>query len=175
MNNMNIDVITVAIKDYFRGERLEMFAILGGSLGLVLVAAALYAATRDGFSRGFGVTALLVALTLSSTAVSLLRRDPPHEAMLVTSVQGANAKPTLETEAARMSKVINNYPVYRYSAVALGVLAIVAVAMTRRGWVNGAATGVLLLVVAQWTIDHYSEERATRYAGQLKEMLTALP
>jgi hypothetical protein len=115
---MNVDALTAAIGDYFRGERQEMLAILACSTGLLLLAAALHAVGRDGFSRGFGLTALLLAVMLSSTAASLLLRDPPHQARLV-------------------------------------------------------AAGVLLLVVAQLTIDHYSEARATRYAGQLGAALVA--
>lgn len=30
---MNKDVLTAAIKDYFRGERHELFVIMAGSLG----------------------------------------------------------------------------------------------------------------------------------------------
>ncbi len=164
---MSTEAITTAIREYFRGERVEMFAILGGSLALVVLAAVLYLAVRDGFARGFGVTALLIAGLLSSTAVSLLRRDPPHEARLVAAVQGGESGAALGAEAVRMGKVIANYPYYRYAALALGVLGLVAVALTRRGWVSGVAAGLLLLVVAQLAIDHYSELRATRYAAQI--------
>jgi asparagine N-glycosylation enzyme membrane subunit Stt3 len=61
-----------------------------------------------------------------------------------------------------MAEVIRKYPYYRVAALGLGVVALAAVALSRRGWVNGAAAGVLLLVVAQATIDHYSEGRATQ-------------
>jgi len=172
---MNVDVVTAAIEDYFRGERHEMLAILAGSLGLVLVAASLYAVARDGFARGFGLTSLLVAIVLSATAVSLLRRDPPHQARLVASARGAEPEAALAGEATRMAGVIAKYPSYRYAALGLGLLAIVAVALTRRGRVVGAAAGVLVLLVAQLTIDHYSEARASRYAGQLSAALAALP
>jgi len=116
---MKTDVVTVAIQGYFRGERQEMYAILAFSLGLVLVAGLLHAAARDGFSRGFGVASLALAILLSSTAVSL------------------------------------------------------AVVAVRRGAVVGAAAGLLLLVVAQWTIDHCSEARARRYAARLGEALAS--
>jgi hypothetical protein len=171
---MNVDLLA-AIEDYFRGERHEMFAILAGALGLVIVAAALHAAGRDGFARGFGLTSALVAMLLSATAVSLLRRDPPHQARLVAAVQGAEARAALAVEATRMAEVVARYPHYRHAALGLGLLALAAVAISRRGWVNGAAAGVLVLLVAQLTIDHYSEARATRYAGQLSAALAALP
>jgi hypothetical protein len=164
---MKADALTLSIQEYFRGERQEMYAILAFSLVLVLAAGALHVAARDGFSRGFGIVALLVAVLLSSTAGSLLLRDPPKEARLLAAVRGADPGPALEAEAGRMAEVIRKYPLYRYAALALGFLAIVAVASVRRGSVAGAAAGVLLLVVAQWTIDHYSEARARRYAERL--------
>jgi hypothetical protein len=37
--------------------------------------------------------------------------------------------------------------------------------------VVGVAAGLLVLVVAQWTIDHYSEERARRYHALLEGAL----
>jgi len=172
---MNVDALTVAIVAYFKGERQEMFAILAFSAGLVLVAAALLAAARDGFSRGFGVAALVLAGLLSSVAVSLLRRDPPHRAMLVAGLRGGDARGVVAGEASRMAEVIRKYPYYRLAALGLGLLALAAVALSRRGWVNGAAAGVLLLVVAQLAVDHYSEARATRYAGQLGAALAARP
>jgi hypothetical protein len=170
---MNVDALTAAIGDYFRGERQEMLAILACSTGLLLLAAALHAVGRDGFSRGFGLTALLLAVMLSSTAGSLLLRDPPHQARLVAALQGTDARAVLAGEAARMAEVIRKYPYYRNGALALGLLALAGAALSRIGWVAGAAAGVLLLVVAQLTIDHYSEARATRYAGQLGAALVA--
>lgn len=164
---MNARDLTVAITWYFAGERREMFAILGGCVALLVIAGALHAVARDGFSRGFGVTAMLVAAALSWTALALLRRDPPHEARLVESVQGPGAPAAIAAESARMEVVISKYPAYRYAAFAVGLAALLAAAFWRRGWVVGAAAGLLVLVVAQLAIDHYSEARARRYAGRL--------
>jgi hypothetical protein len=172
---MNVDALTMAIHAYFTGERSEGFAILAFSAGLVLVAAGLHAVGRDGFSRGFGVAAVLLALLLSSTVISLMRRDAPHQAGLVAALQSGEATGAVAAESSRMAEVIRKYPYYRIAALGFGVLGLAAGALSRRGWVNGAATGVLLLVIAQVMIDHYSEARATRYAGQLREALVVRP
>jgi hypothetical protein len=172
---VNVDLLTAAIAAYFRGERHEMYAILAGSIGLVLAAAALHAVARDGFSRGFGVAALVLAAVLGATAVSLLRRDSPHQASLEAGMQGTDAPRVAAAEAARMEEVIRKYPYYRWAALGLGLAALAAAAATRRGWIAGAAAGVLLLVVAQLTIDHYSEARARRYAVQLGEAVRGRP
>jgi len=172
---MPLDALTAAVAAYFRGERHEMYAILAGSGGLLLAAAALHAAARDGFSRAFGIASLVVAVALSSTAVSLLRRDPPHQARLVARLAGADARAAVAGEAARMDAVIGKYPIYRYAAVGLALAALLAAAIRRTGGVAGAAAGVLLLAVAQLAIDHYSEARATRYAAELRASLSARP
>jgi hypothetical protein len=172
---MDADVLIAVIAEYFEGERREMFAILGCSLGLVLLAAALNAAARDGFARGFGVGALVIALALSATAATLLVRDPPHQVRLVAGLRGREARAVLSAEADRVAAVIEKYPAYRFAALGLAVVALAAAALTRRGWVNGAAAGLLLLAVAQLTIDHYSEARAARYAAGLRAALSGRP
>jgi hypothetical protein len=168
---MNVDALVVAVERYFRGERSEMLSILAFSLAAVLVAGALHAVTRDGFSRGFGIATLASALLLSATAASLLRRDPPHQARLVANVRGTDPGASVAAEASRMAEVIRKYPSYRRVALGLAVLALVGVAATRIGWVNGAAAGILVLVVAQTVVDHYSEARAIRYARELDAAL----
>jgi hypothetical protein len=165
------DAITAAIHEYFRGERQEMYAILAFSVGLVLVAGLLHAAARDGFSRAFGIASLVLAVLLSSTAVSLLLRDPPREARLVAAAQGGEVRAALAAEEHRMAEVVRKYPLYRYAATVLGLVALIAVVTMRRSTMVGVAAGILVLVVAQWTIDHYSEERARRYHELLGQAL----
>jgi hypothetical protein len=168
---MNSEALTTAVQAYFAGERHEGFAILAFSAALVLVSVAIHMTARDGFSRGFGAVALLLAVLLSATVISLMRRDTPHQAKITAAIRGGDAGAALVEEASRMADVIRKYPYYRIVALGLGLFALVAVGVSRRGWVNGVAAGVLLVVVAQVVIDHYSEARATRYAGQLRAAL----
>lgn len=48
-----------------------------------------------------------------------------------------------------------------------------ALALTKKPWAHGVAVGLLLMVVAQVVIDHYSERRAHRYHGELAELQRA--
>jgi hypothetical protein len=168
---VDIDALGQAIQSYFRGEQQEGLAILAFSAALVLVAAAVHVAARDGFSRGFGATALLVAALLSVTVLSLFRRDTPHQAELAAALRAGDAGAVVAAEADRMVDVVRRYPLYRQVALVLGLLALGAVGLSRRPVVSGVAAGILLLVVAQVVIDHYSEARAARYAGQLSAAL----
>ncbi len=164
---MRIEDLNVTISSYFRGERHEMFAILACSLILICASGLLYVLARDGFAKGFAVAVLVSALGLSSIAVSLLRRDPPHEVALLASLQGPEAQQALEQESARIAAFVPYYPSYRYAALALALIAGIAVLLIDAGWVKGAAAGVFLLAAAQFTIDHYSERRARDYADKL--------
>ena len=170
---MTNEMLLVAIRDYFRGERHEMLAILAGTLALSFLAVGLYLAMRDGFAKGFAGAVLVSTLVLAATAVSLLRRDPPLQVALEAGVRSAGATRAVAAEADRIAEIVRRYPVYRYGALALGLVVLAAVGATRRVWVHGAAAGVLILVVAQLIIDHYSERRASRYAVQLAEGLNA--
>lgn len=161
---MKVEAMTVAIEGYFSGEHREMLLILAGCATAAAFAVALYLVARDGFSIGFGLTALAAALLLGATSASLLRRDSAHEAQLVAALGGANAQQEISAEAARIDVVIANYKYYRYTGLALGVLALLGVASTRNGVVNGIGAGLLLLVSAQMVVDHYSERRALGYA-----------
>ncbi len=170
---MNTDALITAVQAYFAGERHEGFAVLGFLVALVIVAGTLHAVGRDGFSRGFGIVALLLAILMSPMVGSLMRRDARHQATLVVGLRGEDARAVVTAEVGRMAEVIRKYPYYRVGALGLGALALVAAALSRRAWVNGTAAGVLLLVVAQFMIDHYSEARAVRYAGELKSAVSA--
>lgn len=170
---MTNEMLVVAMRDYFRGERHEMLAILVGALALPLLAIGLYVAMRDGFAKGFAGAVLVSALLLAAAAASLLRRDPPLQAALEAGMRSPGATQAVASEADRIAGIVRRYPVYRYGALSLGLTALAAVVVTRRGWVHGAAAGVLILVVAQLIIDHYSERRASHYAVQLAEGLKA--
>jgi hypothetical protein len=152
---------------YFAGERREMFAILAGSAGLALLSSWLFVAARDGFAKALMVTVLVAAFLLSATAISLLARDAKLRTVLASMVDSDGGGAGLSAERARVGEVISKYRYYRYSAVLIGVAALTALAVSRRGWVHGVAAGLLLLVVAQVVIDHYSERRARRYSDRL--------
>ena len=171
---MTNEVLPAAVRLYFRGERLEMLAILAGALVLTVAAGALYAFMRDGFARGFAAAVVLAALLLSVVVASVLRRDPRLQAEIEAGLRGPGAAEVVRTEAARVREVIRKYPYYRYGALVLGFATLASAALTRRGWVHGTAAGTLVLVVAQLAIDHYSERRASRYASQLDSALESL-
>lgn len=164
--------IQEAVRLYFQGERGEMYLILAGSAAVLGLAFWLYSAYRGSFTRVFGLSAVFVALLVSATAVSLLFRDKPHEAALLTALNGEAAPTAAQVELQRVQVIISKYPIYRYSCAGLALLGLIAAVIWRTGASGGLAAGLLLMLAAQVLIDHYSEKRANIYAAQLTAFLS---
>ena len=156
-------------RDYFLGERSEMFAILIGAMLAVALALGTYLRLRDSFAIGFAVTVVVAALLLAGMAASLLQRDGGMLTALTQEAESGAAQVVRERELARISVVINNYPTYHRVAMVLGVLALLLAVFFGAG-ARGVATGLLLLVAAQLVIDHYSESRARLYESRLQTL-----
>lgn len=155
------------IREYFKGEYNEMMLIFAASAALTCIAVWLWVATRSGFALGFGVTVLATAMLLCGTAASLLVRDKGLVEELTLSIGKPQQSQVLAKERARIEVVVSKYRYYRYSAAVLAALSVLGLLLTSRGWVHGVVTGLLLLVVAQVVIDHFSEQRATQYLAAL--------
>ncbi len=153
---------------YFEGERREMFAIIAGSVVLTLLVLGFVFVVRDPFSKGLAVTVAITALLLAGTAGSLLARDASLSRDVISAMKPGVVEKAVEAERSRIDAVISKYKYYRYGAAGLGLLALLTLVVSRRGWAHGAAAGLLLLVLAQVLIDHYSERRARQYAEQLR-------
>jgi len=122
---------------------------------------------RDGFAKGLMVVVVISVGLLSATAGSLLVRDTALRKQLQSQVRADTAPQAVDGERKRLGVIVANYKYYRYAAFVLGLLALLAIVASQRGWVHGAAAGVLILVLAQVVIDHYSEHRARQYLAQL--------
>ena len=155
------------IREYFNGEYNEMMLIFAGSAALTCIAVWLWVGTRSGFALGFFVTVLATAMLLCGTAASLLVRDKGLVEELTLSIGKPQQSQVLAKERARIEVVLSKYRYYRYSAAVLAALSVLGLLLTSRGWVHGVVTGLLLLVVAQIVIDHFSEQRATQYLAAL--------
>ena len=155
------------IREYFKGEYNEMMLIFAGSAALTCIAVWLWVATHSGFAVGFGVTVLATAMLLCGTAASLLVRDKGLVEELTLSIGKPQQSQVLAKERARIEVVVSKYRYYRYSAAVLAALSVLGLLLTSRGWVHGVVTRLLLLVVAQVVIDHFSEQRATQYLAAL--------
>jgi len=159
-----------AVLAYFHGERQEMLSILGASAVVAAAVAALFLTMRDGFAKGLMITTLVCAAVLSASAVSLLARDRTLSQSIVSAMEGTAATTVVEKEQSRIAAVIANYPLYRWAAVLVGIVALLLLVLVRQHWLHGVAAGLLLLVVAQVVIDRYSEARAASYLEQISRL-----
>jgi uncharacterized membrane protein len=161
------DAVAAAIRAYFAGERAEMGMLLAGCAVALALSIAHMTLARDAFARGLGIVVVIGVLILASTAIGLLRRDPGIESPLVAALATERRDDALTAERARIGVVISKYPIYRYSALALSLLSLIGIAVTRRPMINGVAAGVLLLTVTLLIVDHHSEQRARGYEAAL--------
>lgn len=160
------------VLDYFAGERKEMLLILGCSLLLSALAFWLWMAVRDHFAVAFAITVIATSVLLSGTALSLFVRDKGLSDAIVQAMGTAQQTTSIAAERERIAVVISKYPVYRYAAGIIACIALFGLVFFARDWVHGVSAGLLLLVVAQVLIDHYSEQRASAYFKQLENTIT---
>lgn len=159
--------LPLAVREYFSGEHSEMLFIIAGSVLFASLAAWLWLSTRSGFTMAFMVTVLACAALLSSTAVALLVRDAQLSRSLEQGIGSPQHAVVVSGERARIEAVVSKYRYYRYGAAAFAAVSLLGLLLTHRSWVHGAAAGLLLLVVAQVLIDHFSEQRARLYLTRL--------
>lgn len=159
--------LQTAVLEYFAGERVEMLLILSGSAVVAALAVWLWMANRTGFAMAFGVTILASAVLLSATAGSLLIRDKGVSSAVTQGLGTDEHAFTLGAERERVSVVVSKYKYYRYGAGVLAALAVAGLMLSSRGWLHGMAAGLLILVVVQVLIDHFSEQRASIYLQRL--------
>lgn len=159
--------IQSTVLQYFAGERQEMLLILCGSLLVTMSALWLWIATHTGFSAAFAITVIASAVLFSGTAVSLLVRDNGVSNTVVQALGTERQAASLADERERIEVVLSKYRYYRHASGVIALMALLGLILSSRGWVHGLAAGLLLLVVAQVLIDHYSERRADAYFQQL--------
>lgn len=170
---MNIELtatpLQAAIVDYFSGERLEIWLTLGAMTLVSVFAIWLWLGSRTSFASGLAITTVVTSIMLAGGAVSLLTRDAGLSANLLQALGTEHETTAVAAEHERIRIVLSKYPYYRYGAGVLAVLAVLCLALTSRAWLHGLAAGLLLLVVAQTVIDHYSERRAGLYFHLLEK------
>ncbi len=162
--------LQAAVVEYFAGERWEMLLILGGSAVLAMLVAWMWIATRSEFALAFAATTLISALMMSAVAGSLLVRDKELSSLILHGIESPNRASVVNIERARIGVVASKYRYYRYGAAFIAALCVVGLMLSDRVWVHGIAAGLLILVVAQVLIDHYSERRAGIYLNSLGAM-----
>ena len=146
---------------------MEIWLTLSGALLVSVLALWLWITTRTGFATAFAITAVAATVLLSGAAASLLVRGNGLSTTIVQVLGTEQQEASLATERKRISVVRSKYPYYRYASCVIALIALLGLALSNRAWIHGFAAGLLLLVVAQTVIDHYSEQRAEHYFERL--------
>lgn len=163
------------VTQYFLGERHEGLLIVAGSIVLSILAYWLWGATKTGFAAAFAATVIAAALLLAGTAGSLLVRDKELVVKVVQGIDSPAQHAVVATERERVGVIVSKYRYYRYGAAVIAALSVLGLFLSDRPWVHGVAAGLLLVVVAQVLIDHYSEQRARVYYERLSPSVSGVP
>lgn len=163
-------VVQVAVSEYFFGERQEMIIIIATFFAVIVSSLCLLYYSRTSFMIAFAGIVTVFGGMASAGAVSLIVRDRAISAELGTKLAGSARLDRLAVEEERIKVVLSKYQRYRYAAAILALISIGGVAFSQRGWVHGLAAALLLLVVGQMLVDHYSEQRALLYHSRLPQL-----
>lgn len=167
-------LLQLVITSYFAGERNEMILIISTAIAASIVTIYLSSRIPSPLIRALNITVISAALLLAITALSLLIRDAAIQENLLSGLSTEQILLLLSAELQRINVIIDKYHVYRYISALLAIMSLLGVCISRHRYVHGVAAGLLLLVIAQLTIDHYSENRALRYQQALTQLLYSL-
>lgn len=152
-----------AVLGYFAGERHAMLLVLSAAAVMAVIAVWTWAATRTGFATGFSATVLAISMLLSSMAGGLLVRDRTLSRHIVEGIHSTRQTSIVLAERKRICAVISKYSLYRRAVAIIALFSLLTLLLSDRDWVHGLVAGLLILVIAQITIDHLSQERAEAY------------
>ncbi len=159
--------VQMLVIGYFAGERAEMWTAITAFLAVAAAAAWLFAVSPSAFETALIATILLVGGAMAVGLAVLLVRDHNALPALLRTLDSGDSVAALSTEAARIGVVVSKFRYYRIGAAVLGALALAGLTASNRPWVHGIAVGLLLVVVGQVVIDHFSEQRARIYHAAL--------
>lgn len=159
--------LQATVRDYFAGERAEMLTAVAIFVVVAAMTAWLYVSSRSGFALGLMATVLLFGAVMGGGLVSLMVRDVGLSRDLGAALQTDQRTTGIAAEKERVGVVLSKYRYYRYGAAVLAAIALAGLLLSDRGWVHGVAAGLLLVVVSQVLIDHFSERRAQGYHEKL--------
>jgi hypothetical protein len=175
--------LRAAMETYYRGERNKVVLIAGGSLLLVAAAIALctagvahfarnefYAGTQDEFASGFGLGVGILILPVLPVSLWRWLRAARVAAHIRSAPESPEALRAVGLEVRHVARVARWSMRRQNAALALGIGAVTSAVMLAHPFVVGVMACVLLFVASEQVIDHFTGERAVRYARVLGAM-----
>lgn len=159
--------VRTAVLDYFAGERSEMGIAIAVFFAVAALAIWRFVAVRTGFAMAFMTTLVLVGEVMAAGLALLMIRDHTLSRRLIHSLSTEGYATAIEREATRVRVVLTKFRYYRLVSAILALIALVALTLSGREWMQGVAAGLLTIVASQLIIDHYSQLRARDYLKKL--------
>jgi hypothetical protein len=161
-----------ALRQYFRAEKVESLAILGGSTVLLASGVVLYLGVASHFARGLAGILLLTGLIGAVVGGSIVLRTDRQVAGLTSLYQADRAR-FVAAEGARMTRVVNSFRTYRIAYAVAVLMGLGLLLLGGRPLLHGMGVGLLVFAALGFTVDHFAEARAHRYAAQVHAQAAA--
>lgn len=156
-----------AIQHYFNGERNESIVFIAVGILALLLASYFFIYTKIPFWKGVAVPLALVAVLEVIVGYTVFMRSPKDCARVEHFV--AHAPQQLQSEELpRMNTVMRNFVVYRYTELALLLLAVVLMFATPHYtfW-KGLGLGLFMQASLVLCLDFFAEKRGHTYINYL--------
>ena len=154
------------MQEYFRGEKLAGWAILGVGVQLAAFAVWIWRTQEGAFVWGLALPLAIVgvmAVTVAPFFISHNGRLADEIAQRYADDPAALA----QAETERMARVNANWPKLKFAWGVIGVIAIALLLAVRKDWSNGLGVALIILVAILFTIDVLGERRAVPYTEAL--------
>jgi hypothetical protein len=155
-----------ALRQYFHAEKLESVIILAGSTVLMAAGVVLYLGVASQFARGLAGLLLLTGLIGAVVGGAIVLRTDRQVAAL-TSLYQADRAGFVAAEGARMTQVVKSFRTYRIAYAVAVLTGLGLLLLGGRPLLHGMGVGLLLFAALGFTVDHFAEARAHRYAAQV--------
>lgn len=156
-----------ALRQYFRGEKVESLVILAGSGALLAAGGLLLGAVGSSFARGLGGVLLLTALIGAVVGGTIVLRTD-RQVTALTELYRSDRGGFVDTEGARITKVVRSFRAYRAAYVVATLIGLGLLLLRGRPLLEGLGVGLLLFAALGFTVDHYAEARAIGYAAEVR-------
>ncbi|MEX2571700.1 MAG: hypothetical protein WD737_10420 [Gemmatimonadota bacterium] len=163
-----------ALRDYFRGEKRESLVILVASSGLLAVGIGAIAIVGGPFARGLGIVVIATALVGAVVGATIVLRTDRQVASLVDLWNSDRDRFAAE-EGPRIGTVVRSFRLYRAVYAGATIAAILLLLLTDAPLAHGVAWGLLIFAGSGFTVDHFAESRAIRYAAQVRAQSALAP
>ena len=159
------------IEKYFLGEKQESFLFMGIGIIAVVLALLFFLLLKTNFYKGAAIPLLMIGILLAVIGFTIYKRSDPDRIRNVYAYD-MNPGELKQQELPRMSTVMKNFIIYRYTEIALAVAGIILffyfrTNTDRQFWAGFGMTLTIMALMALFA-DYFAEKRGSLYTKGLE-------